>query len=111
MFERVKQGAVDVVWGDLPLNVEYVGDLRAVLTGCLTGGQPHVVLDLSNMPLIDGAGLELLLDCKDEFEALGGALKLAGPNPLCREILAVTGVGSELEIFPEPLSAVGSFVR
>lgn len=111
MFERVKQGAVDVVLGDLPLNEEHVADLRDVLTGCLTGGQPCVVFDLSNTPLIDGAGLELLLDFKEEFEALGGALKLAGPNPLCREILAVTGAGSELEVFPEPLSAVGSFVR
>ena len=111
MFERMKQGAVDVVLGDLPLNAEHAEQLRRLLTGCLAGGQPYVVFDMSNTPLIDSAGLELLLDFKDEFETLGGSLKLAGPNPLCREILAVTGVGIDLEIFPEPLSAVGSFVR
>ena len=111
MFDRMKQGAVDVVSGDVPLNAENADHLRRLFTGCLTGGQPNVVFDLSNTPLIDGAGLELLLDYKEEFEGLGGALRLAGPNPLCREILAITGVGIDLEVFPDPISAVGSFVR
>ncbi len=111
MFERMRQGAVDIVLGDLPLNVENAEQLRELLAGCRAGGQPFVVLDMSLIPLIDGAGLELLLDYRDEFEALGGAFKLAAPNPLCREVFFVTGVGDSVEVFPDVLSAVGSFVR
>jgi anti-anti-sigma factor len=111
MFERMTQGAVDVIQADAPLNVESADELKQLLAACRAGGRPFVVLDMSNVPLVDGAGLELLLDFKDEFEALGGELKMAAPNPLCREILSVTGVGDGLEIFPDVLSAVGSFVR
>jgi anti-anti-sigma regulatory factor len=60
---------------------------------------------------VDSAGLEMLLDYKEEFQQLGGALKLASPSPLCREILSVVGLGDAFEVFPETLSAVGSFVR
>ncbi|MBN2477599.1 MAG: STAS domain-containing protein [Pirellulales bacterium] len=111
MFERVTQGAVDVIQGDLPLNVDHVEELGELLHECLNHGQPYVVLDLEKVPLIDSAGLELLLDFKEESRQLGGALKLAAPSALCEEILAITGVGGQFEIFSETLSAVGSFVR
>jgi anti-anti-sigma factor len=111
VFERVTQGAVDVIQGNLPLNVDHLEDVNALLKECARHGQPYVVLDLEKVPLIDSAGLERLLDAKEEFRRLGGALKLAAPNPLCDEILSVTGVGGSFEIFPEATSAVGSFVR
>ena len=111
MLERVNQGAVDVIRGDLPLNAENVQGLANLLRESLLSGQPYVVVDLDGIPLIDSAGLELLLDFQEEFQRSGGALKLAAPNRLCDEILMVTGTGKSFEIFPEALSAVGSFVR
>ncbi len=105
------QGAVDVIQGDLPLNADSAEPLRSLLEQCRRNGQPYVVLDLQNVPLIDSVGLELLLDFKEEFQQVGGAIKLAGPNPLCQEILLVTGIGDDFEIFTDALSAVGSFVR
>ena len=111
MFERVTRGAVNVLRGDLPLNADHIGNVAGLLSECVQNGQPYVVFDLEGVPLIDSAGLELLLDFKEELQQLGGALKLAAPNPLCEEILAVTGVGGSVEIFGDALSAVGSFVR
>ncbi len=111
MFERVTQGAVDVIQGDAPLNVERTDEVALLLEGCLAGGRPYVVLDLDGVPLLDGAGLELLLDFQERLQQLGGALKLAGVNPLCRDILEATGIRGSFEVFPEALSAVGSFVR
>ncbi|MHC4407242.1 MAG: STAS domain-containing protein [Planctomycetota bacterium] len=111
MFERVTRGAVNVIRGDLPLNADNVDDAAALLRECLQHGQLYVVVDLESVPLIDSAGLELLLDFKEEFQQLGGALKLAAPNPLCDEILSISGIGGSFEIFHEALSAVGSFVR
>lgn len=111
MFERVTQGAVDVIRGDLPLNTDHVQEVTGLLEECMRTGQPYAVLDLENVALIDSTGLELLLDFKEDFEQLGGALKLAAPNPLCEEILSVAGISESFEIFAETRSAVGSFVR
>jgi len=111
MFERVTHGAVDVIQGDLPLNVENAEALADLLQQSLFSGQPYVVVDLEEVPLIDSAGLELLLQYQEEFQQLGGALKLAAPNRLCDEILSVTGTGQSFEVFPEALLAVGSYAR
>jgi RNA polymerase sigma-B factor len=111
MFERVTHGAVSVIRGDSPLHADHVEEVGRLLGECLQTGQPYVVLDLEGIPLLDSAGLELLLDFKDAFQQSGGAMKLAAPNPLCEEILAVTGVDGSLEVLGDALSAVGSFVR
>jgi anti-anti-sigma factor len=111
MFERSKQGAVELVSGDDPINLENVPKVQTLLEECGGRGQPRVVLDFDRVPLIDSAGLELLLDVQEQFQQRGGTLKLAGRNGLCREILSVTGVGRHFEIFPEASSAVASFVQ
>ncbi len=111
MFERAKQGAVDVVRGDDPLSVDFVPRVLQLLQECGSHGQPRAVLDLESVPLVDSAGLEMLLDVQEDFQRRGGALKLAVRNSLCREILSVTGVGGHFEIYSEAASAVGSFVQ
>ncbi|OHB66545.1 MAG: hypothetical protein A2V70_05260 [Planctomycetes bacterium RBG_13_63_9] len=95
----------------MPLNGENVKDVAKLLVECLGNGQPYVVFDLQNVPLIDSAGLELLLDFTEQFRELGGALKLAAPSPLCRDILSITGLGGSVEIFRDALAAAGSFAR
>jgi anti-anti-sigma factor len=111
MFRRVRQGAVNVISGNSPLNQENAGYLLNAVEQCLADGSPRAVLDMQEVPLIDGAGLEKLLDIQDLFESRSGTLKIAGPNPLCRDILNVTGVANKFEIFRELKSAVGSFVH
>ncbi|MCR4411423.1 MAG: STAS domain-containing protein [Thermoguttaceae bacterium] len=111
MFDHTRQGAVDVITGDDPINVDHVDRVLTLLQSCGSHGQPRVVLDLDRVPLIDSAGLEMLLDVQEEYQRRGGTLKLAVRNSLCREILSVTGVGRHFEIYPEAASAVGSFVQ
>lgn len=111
MFERSKQGAVDVIAGDEPLNLESVDRVSRLLDQCIGQGQPRIVLDLGNVPLMDSAGLELLLEARRRCAARGGLIELAAPNPLCRDILHVTGLSAEFDIFDNVLNAVGSFAR
>ncbi len=66
---------------------------------------------MAKISLLDSAGLSLLLDVQEKAQKRGGALKLVSPNALCREILTVTGVGKEFEIFQDEVSAVGSFAQ
>ena len=111
MFKRTKQGAITVITGGAPSTTENREVLSDVLETCLGEGQPRAVLDLQEVALIDSAGLELLLDVQENFEQRAGTLKLAAPNSLCRDILSVTGVGNQFEIYREVKSAVGSFLQ
>lgn len=111
MFERSRTGAVDVIRGQDPINLQNVRNLGDHLDACLSVGQPHVVLDLEKVPLIDSAGLELLLDFQDRCAERAGIMKLAAPTPLCRDILNVTGVATRFDIYQDSLAAIGSFAQ
>lgn len=110
MFEQKRQGAVDVISGGERIAGDRVAMLATLLSARASHGQPHVVLDLNGVAVMDSAGLELLLDTQEEYQRLGGALKLANPGTLCREVLKTTGIGAKFEIFPDTRSAVRSFV-
>lgn len=110
MFKRSKQGAVSVIDGNCPLSDAHVHELSDLFETVLKEGQPHVVLDMAGIPLCDSEGLELLWSTQENYESRGGQLKLAGLNPLCDEILKITAVAREFEIFPNVATAVGSFV-
>lgn len=109
MFQLNKQGAVKMISGDLPLSAEHVAAAEKVCNEALAQGQPRLVFHLQNVPLLDSAGLELLLSVRDRCLQRGGALHLAAPNPLCRDILAATRVLSQFAVFDDALSAAGSF--
>ena len=111
MFERSRTGAVNIISGNDPLNLENIKGLEKLLDDCLVTGQPRVVFDLERIPLIDSAGLELLLRYQDLCAERGGVIKLAAPTPLCRDILTVTDVISRFDVLQDSLSAVGSFSR
>jgi anti-anti-sigma factor len=109
MFQRERQGAVDVIRGADALIGERLDQFGELLGECLDGGQPRAVLDLQQVPLIDSAGLERLLEAREQFEQLGGSVKLLAPNALCEDILMATGVGEKFEVFLDLKQAVGSF--
>lgn len=111
MFERTRTGAVYIVNGTDPINLQNANQLSTVLEECLSAGQPRVVLNLERIPLIDSAGLEMLLDFQDRCVERGGLLKLSAPTPLCRDILTVTDVIARFDVLPDSLTAVGSFAQ
>jgi len=111
MFTLQKQGAVKVVTGQQVLNRETVAAAARVCDEALAQGQPRLVFDLQGVPLIDSAGLELLLDVRDRCAKRGGALHLAAPSVLCTDILKATQVASKFAIFDDALAAVGSFAQ
>lgn len=111
MFRESRQGAITVISGSASLTVDNVDSLGSAFNKCLAEGQPRAVLELNEVPLIDSAGLEGLLDILDRFNERAGLLKLAAPSPLCADILSVTGVGTYFEVFDDVNSAVGSFIQ
>ena len=65
MFAVKSQGAVEVIVPNVPLKGEYVDELRETVQHCLADGLPMLVLNLHDVPLLDSAGLESLLDMRD----------------------------------------------
>ncbi|MFQ5730793.1 MAG: STAS domain-containing protein [Planctomycetaceae bacterium] len=111
MFPRTRQGVVDVVHGTVPLNQDAESDFSAALETCLSKGGGQVVVDLREVSLIDSVGLETLVETQERCLRRGGALKIAAANALCRDVLRVTGVDEQIEVYSDVVAAVGSFAE
>lgn len=111
MIAAEMHGAVEVLKPSAALNRETAAKLCESVIGRRVRGQPMVIVDLSQTPLIDSAGLEALLDVRDHVRGLGGAAKLAALSPLCRDILRATGVADVFEVYKDANAAVRSFLR
>ena len=111
MYNVESQGAVDVIKPMAPMSQDNSGDLMETVEAKLSKGQSMVVLDMSDIPLIDSAGLESLLDVQDSLRSRGGIMKLAAIPQLCQEILRITGVEQQFESHYDVKTAVRSFVQ
>ncbi len=111
MWEKSRQGAIDVVSGDGALTLDNCDSLRGLLEGCVNDGQPQLVLDCRQIALFDSAGLELLLDIRESCARRGGLFQLAGLNTLCLDILQVTDIASQFELYDDSVAAAGSFAQ
>jgi anti-sigma B factor antagonist len=111
MFRHSKQGAVDVIRGTAPFNSDVRESFEETVANCLAAGSGQIVVDLADVPLISSTGLELLVESQEWCLQRGGALKIAAPGPLCRDILRVTGVDGDVEVFRDVVTAVGSFAQ
>jgi anti-anti-sigma factor len=57
-----------------------------------------VLLDLAGVDRIDAGGLGLLVSLQTLGYAVGFELQVTNPQPIVREVLELTGLGSVLEI-------------
>jgi anti-anti-sigma factor len=111
MFKFEAQGAVEVVTPEVALTEENAEQLVAAITERSFAGQPMVVLDMVNVPLIDSAGLEALLDIQQKLRESAGLLKLSCLTQLCEDVFRVTGLAERLETYDDTNAAVRSFVK
>jgi anti-anti-sigma factor len=111
MFPFEKQGAVGVVRPKGPLEASHCDEFKRIVMQGLGVGRPMLVVDFHDVPLVDSVGLETLVELRDSLELKGGAVKFAAVNPLCSDILRVTGVGNKFEQHALVRSAVGSFAE
>lgn len=111
MFAVKSQGAVEVIAPNVPLKGESIEEFHDTVQHCLADGIPMLVVSMRDVPLLDSAGLEALLDIRDLVAQRGGWVKLAQLTPLTQDILKVSGVDRQFEIFADEKSAVRSFVQ
>ncbi len=103
-------GVASYLAPDFPLIEENIQALDEAVQEVRRSGNAQVVLDLRRVPFIDSRGLECLLDLSGSLSAEGGSLRLAEPDGLCREILAITRVDEAVAVFENLEGAGRSFL-
>lgn len=105
-----RQGAVTVVRPRGQIGEAESTILRQRLRDVLERSLGRFVIDASEVPYADSAGLELLLDITEELEGSGRALKLCATSETLREALKLTGIGDRFEHFADVQTGVRSFL-
>lgn len=70
----------------------------------------RLVVCMQEVPYMDSAALEALVDAADEFAARASTLKLSNLTPICRETLELTGLAGKFRLFKDVEDAVRSFL-
>ena len=104
-----RRGSVIVLSPDSPLRSDTIENLEATVQSNLGGGVPFVVIDMTESPLIDGAGLEWILTLDETCCRMGGCVRLCNVCELCRDLLRITGVGQGIKVYDDVTAALGSF--
>jgi anti-sigma B factor antagonist len=70
----------------------------SLVDSLLAGGRIHLVLDLSSLRFCDSTGLGTLVRAHRLAVRSGGSLRLCGPGPQLRRMLAVTNLDRLLPV-------------
>jgi anti-anti-sigma factor len=73
--------------------------LRRALGTAVTAEHPHLVLDLSTVPLCDSTGANLMVHTHRTATGYGGWLRLAGAQPMVLRILQITNLTRILSVY------------
>ena len=109
-IQETKQGAVTVLKPVGSLTDSDALQFKAKLHEVRQASMGRLVIDVSAVPFVDSAGLEILTEANEELSRSGQTLKLCGVNPTLREVLDLTDLASQFEQFEETSAAVRSFI-
>lgn len=107
-LEQTRHGASTVISIHGALVNEELTKLSDAIDESLGLGATKLVLELSEVPFVDSAGLELLLDLISRIGKLGGEIRLAALNEVCREIFSATRMDNFYHLFEDADSALRS---
>ena len=109
-IEIREMGSVTVLSPKSAIAQDDVTDFVHVLEEQQQKTNGRMVLDFGNVAFLDSCGVEAVWDFSDQQQQSGQTAKLAAVPELCREILELTGIGEQLDIYDSCESAVRSYV-
>lgn len=101
-----EQGGATVVVLRGALNAASAPDLRSRLEESRLGGARVFVVDLSDVPFIDSAGVATLVALFKRVRFAQGDIRLAGPQPRVDRLLRLLRLERVFAIFPDVTSAL-----
>jgi anti-sigma B factor antagonist len=90
------------------LNAASAPGLKARMHELVGLGHIELVCDLSAVSFLDSSGLAALVSGLKSTREVGGWIKLAGMNPLVRNIFALTKLERVFESYPDVEAALSS---
>lgn len=84
-------------------------DLEKYFNEILDGGKPGIVFDMAEVDFISSRGLWVLLETQKACKKDKGKLVLVNVSENMQQSLDLAGVKHFIEIFDDPIDAVGSF--
>jgi anti-sigma B factor antagonist len=106
----LKQSDVQVIRlrGKLTLG-DAVDSFKQAIEGTLAESDPHIVVNLAEVPLMDSSGIGLLVRSQTLAKQNGGSIKLVQPSPYTLKTLKMVGLIDLFEIYDDEGIAVASF--
>ncbi len=86
-----------------------VDEFRRALDEAVEAGGVSIVINLTEVPMIDSSGIGALVKAMSSAKQRGGALKLVNPSKMAVQTLRLVGVLGLFEVFDDEDSAVASF--
>src|SRR6266511_3754313 len=76
--------------------------LSEAIDSCIASNRLHLVLNLDRITLVNGRGIEIILEANARLSSRGGKLQFANPSPLLKDIFIANGI-----IDPSSAAALG----
>lgn len=83
--------------------------LREAVNRLITEERMHLLINLSEVPMIDSSGIGAMIKSFTSVQAVNGKMKVLKPSRMARQLLTITGLLSVLETFDDEKSAISSF--
>jgi anti-anti-sigma factor len=81
-------------------------ELEGVVLNAVRESRLAVILECKEVGYLDSAALEMLLRLQDVIKEQGSMLKLVGLNELCHDIMVVTRLINQMNIYPSVPEAI-----
>ena len=108
--EQQTFGSVDVITPVGALVGSDASEFTELILDKLRASNPRVVVDLHQVPYIDSAGLEGLLQATEDLGDRAMNLTIARVTSSCREAVELTGLAPRFRWFEDIQTAVRSFI-
>ena len=85
--------------------------LSEAINSCIASNRLHLVLNLDRITLVNGRGIEIILEANARLSSRGGKLQFANPSPLLKDIFIANGIidpGSAAALGPNAVHSFGA---
>ena len=105
-----QEGAASVIKPVGPMVSGELEELENKLQSLLQNWTKRIIINMNDVPLIDSAGLELMMHYQLQLGNHGLKMKLSGLTEMVQRIFDLTKLSGNFEIFPDTASAVRSYL-
>src|SRR5574340_944820 len=89
-----------------PVNHQNCKELDTAVLGALGTSHRAIILECKEVGYLDSAALEMLLRLQDAVKERGSLVKIVGLNALCRDILIVTRLINQFNVYSSVPEAI-----